>query len=430
MTIANKNNKKTLLFQKQINWIEIVILFALGSVVYLSGLLDVPFHVDETFWMASSVRWDALISGDLEHEIWTEGYDAYEVRPIPSYSVAISQRAAGIGPDQLPLSFSEAQEAYKAGADLRPTDNILYYSRLPMVISAVVSILLMSAFLSRRVSRLAGYLFFMFSLNPYFLLHLRRAMTESILILLTVLILLATYRLQQALREKHTAAVNGWTILIGILGGLAGQTKLTGLGCLVVSLLAAHVTLLLEKRQTQTMNKKYFAIITLGMPAVSLATFVAVYPFFYTNTFERVFNTLVYRVGVTRSQIEQFDWAVISDGRAAHLFERVFIDLIPTDSRPLAVALAVLVLGLTVYGIFLSIKGWSSEIKIASPTVREDTNGSDFHLILLLSTLILALPMLLTPLDWRRYFIYPVFFTLVFASLGLEKITSAAQPSG
>lgn len=419
-------NLKTMLSQKKITWIEIVILFALGLVIYMSGILDVPFHVDETFWMATSVRWDAWISGDLSHEIWEEGYDAYEVRPIPSYAVAISQRAAGIGPDQLPPSFSEAQEEYKQGADLRPADNILYYSRLPMVVTAVVSIVLMSVFLTRQVSRLAGYLFFLFSLNPYFLLHLRRAMTESILILLTVLILLATTKLQQALREKHTSTVSGLTVLIGILGGLAGQTKLTGLGCLVVSLLATHVTLLLQKRQTQTLNKKHFAITTLGMPAVSLITFIAVYPFFYTNTFERIFNTFVYRVGVTRSQIEQFDWAVISDGRVSHLFERVFIDLIPTDSPTLGGALAALVLGLTAYGIFLSIRYWVSEIKTALPTAHKNRNGSDFYMILLLSALILASPMLLTPLDWRRYFIYPVFFTLVFAVIGLEKIISRA----
>jgi hypothetical protein len=326
----------SVIFQRRLTWIETIILLALALTGYLTGLLEVPFHVDETFWMASSVRWDAWISGDLEHEVWTEGYDTYEVRPIPSYAVAVSQRAAGISPEENPLSFSESWEEYEQGADLRPADKILFYSRLPMVITAAVSIVLMSFFLARRVSRLAGYLFIILSFNAYFLLHLRRAMTESILVFFTVLILMATPQLLSAIRTKDTRGVVLWSALIGVLGGLAGQSKLTGLGCLVISLVPVSVVLLREKRRTGSLDKKHFTIITLGMPAVAFAVFVAVYPFFYTNTLERIFNTLVYRVGTTRAQMENFDWAVVSGGRLGFLFERVFIDLVPSGSRPLA----------------------------------------------------------------------------------------------
>ena len=38
--------------QQRITWIESIILLALALTVYLTGLLDVPFHIDETFWMA------------------------------------------------------------------------------------------------------------------------------------------------------------------------------------------------------------------------------------------------------------------------------------------------------------------------------------------------------------------------------------------
>jgi hypothetical protein len=66
---------------------------------------------------------------------------------------------------------------------------------------------------------------------------------------------------------------------------------------------------------------------------------------------------------------------------------------------------------------------WLNLIVVAtgiSFTIKQVRNNSlerDPNLILLLGTLLLAIPMLFTPFDWDRYYLYPIYFGCIFFQL-------------
>ena len=86
----------TFLFSKNLKNIEILIIAILLFLGFCRNLQSVEFQPDETFWVASSVRLDRFLAGDFDSPVWDQPFVNYEVRPIPSYIVAISQRAGGI----------------------------------------------------------------------------------------------------------------------------------------------------------------------------------------------------------------------------------------------------------------------------------------------------------------------------------------------
>jgi hypothetical protein len=50
-----------------------------------------------------------------------------------------------------------------------------------------------------------------------------------------------------------------------------------------------------------------------------------------------------------------------------------------------------------------------------------NTNSSRAYRLVLLGTVFCAGPMLLTPFDWERYYMFPIFFTCLFLSIGIAQ---------
>jgi len=218
---------------KNLRPLEIFILAVLLLWGFTKGIASVEFHPDESFWIVSSVRFDKLITGDFESPTWTEDpIIMFEVRPVPSYFSRIGQRMGGISADSLPVYWSWGLSDEKNIAlNAMPSDEVLWWSRLPMAIISAFSLLFTAIFIARSHSRLSGYIFALISFNEYFLVNLRRAMSEASILFFTVLAIYASHKLISAARNRDMNKSIQWSLTLGLFSGLAGESKLTGLVC-------------------------------------------------------------------------------------------------------------------------------------------------------------------------------------------------------
>src|SRR5687767_1759674 len=149
------------LFSKNLKFIEVFILAVFLFSIYCSELLSVEFQPDETFWIASSPRFDEFLAGQFNSRIWTDTpLISFEVRPIPSYIIAIGQRLGGVKTNDLPIYWDwslSKEENISLGA--MPSGRVLWWSRLPMALLSVFSLLGTILLLAKAHSRIAAYLF-------------------------------------------------------------------------------------------------------------------------------------------------------------------------------------------------------------------------------------------------------------------------------
>lgn len=395
------------LFSKNLRPLEVFILVVCRFGIYLSNLLSVEFQPDETFWIVSSVRFDKFLIGEFNDPIWSnKPLISFEVRPIPSYIVAISQRLGGIQADSLPEYWDWSlprDENIARGA--MPSTRVLWLSRLPMGLISVFSMLGMILLLAASHSRLASYLFALISINDYFLLHLRRAMSEAPLLLFTVFILYAAYKLLFAIQEKSLKNITLWSILVRIFSGMAGQSKLTGLACVVIPILGSLLLISRSQDIPTELKRRIVLVVTLVVAFTSLIIFFISYPFFYENTAHRILTTFYVRGQVVEQTIQ-------SNERLAILFQRIF-------EYPLVFGTnTVIVVILHWINFFIAAFGFSYSLK----QIMMKQRNQMIHIPLVLGTSVCAVPMLFTPLDWDRYYLYPIFFSCVFFAIGLGQL--------
>jgi hypothetical protein len=402
------------LLSMELTNIEVSIIAVLLLWGYCHNLLSVEFQPDETFWIASSVRLDKLLAGDFDSPIWNTPFVNYEVRPIPSYIVAISQRLGGVRADTLPIYWDWAltkTENISRGA--MPSDITLWWSRLPMAVISVFSLLTMTIFIAKTHSRMAAYVFSLISFNDYFLLHLRRAMSEAPLILFTVLVLFATYKLLIGIRESSNKQIIVWSLITGALSGLAGQSKLTGLMCAFIPILGTLVIFARPIANLQIPWLRTFLAVATLVTFTALLTFVASYPFFYENTIYRTVGTFYFRNTVVEGQMQTYPSQVILPGtRINILFQRIFEYPIASDSNAIA--------NFLIHWINSLIIAFGTAWSISCVWKRRER--WEKYIVLLSGTLTCAIPMLFVPFDWDRYYLFPIFFNCIFFAIGVGQL--------
>jgi hypothetical protein len=361
------------------------------------------------------VRFDKFLSGDFNDPIWSnQPLISFEVRPIPSYIVAISQRLGGVQADNLPEYWDwslSADENVARGA--MPSGRVLWLSRLPMALISSLSMLGMILLLSISHSRLAAYLFTLISFNDYLLLHLRRAMSEAPLLLFTVIILYASYKLLVAVHQKSLKSIIFWSALVGIFSGIAGESKLTGLACAAIPILGSLLLISRSRDASIELKRRILLAVTLAVALTSLIVFFLSYPFFYENTVHRILTTFYVRSQVVASQINTYaDQTIQPNERLSILFQRIFeYPLAFGTNTAIAVILHWLNFLIAAFGLSYSLK--QIAMKEGKQTI---------HISLILGALVCAAPMLFTPLDWDRYYLYPIFFNCVFFAIGLGQL--------
>ncbi|NJC96855.1 MAG: hypothetical protein C3F07_10485 [Anaerolineales bacterium] len=409
-------NIRWYLSDKSLKAIEILILGILLFWGYTRDLGSVVFFPDENFWTASSIRFDKLLSADFDSHIWTENQViAFEVRPVPSYLTGFSQRLGGVPPNDQPVYWNWGlTEAENIVRGAMPGYVTLWWSRLPMAIISTLSLLLTTLFLARYHSRLSAYAFTWIGFNGYFLTNLRRAMSEASILFFTVLAMAASYKLITAARERNLSRSIQWSLIVGLFSGLAGQSKLTGLACAGIAIFGSFLVTAPNPSQWLTLLKQRVLLIVVFLVTVStLATFILSYPFFYTNTVNRIWGTFDVRDQIVKYQLHTYtDQLIPPDHRLAILFERILDYPLHVDSHQ---ALGLLFHWLNLLIVVIGI----------SYTIKHTGKGfieQDYGIILLLGALFCVVPMLFTPFDWERYYLFPVYFSCIFFAIGIGQL--------
>jgi hypothetical protein len=216
-----------------------------------------------------------------------------------------------------------------------------------------------------------------------------------------------------AAQGKSVKQVVLWSAVVGAFSGLAGQSKLTGLACTAIAILGTMILMSDPENSVQMTKRRIPLIIAVVVFSATLLAFIASYPFFYENTIDRILVTFDTRSQILQYQISRYDYQTIpANARLEILFQRIFKYPVELDLSGTKIAFFHWInLLLTALGIYSCLQH-----------IRQRRKGWEYSVIFLSGAFVCAFPMLLTPLDWERYYLYPIFFSCIFFSLGMGEL--------
>jgi dolichyl-phosphate-mannose-protein mannosyltransferase len=406
-------------------WLEPLLIGCVLFAIFYPRIQNTAFHGDESWWIASSHHLEAFVGGRIDSPVWNESYDTLTQPPLSRYVIGIGRWFGGYGPRDLnrKWNFRLSDEENIARGNM-PNSDLLWWSRLPMCILTIVCVLLAFNFVSRSAGRLAGYIMLtLFVFSTYFSTTLFRAMGEAPLLTATMLAALAGSQAaaswKLAVTHKHRVSKRFlhpliWFGIMGALCGLAGAAKLNGLSIILAGLVLS--LLMLSPKASNVSRSELLRTIAFAWASLILAsvfTFVALNPYLYPNPIGRTGKMVTQRLNdMERQQVNnaaaQISGPLIT--RLLFIGERVFYQCAALRfPGSLIINLLLCSVGLW----FLLFAAW---------TWLRSGAGYGGSLVLILIAFSASAPALMTPLDWDRYYLFPVFFSTVFIAVGCSRI--------
>lgn len=400
--------------------LELILITLILSASYLPGIGDVEFHGDESMTIFSSESFEPFIHGDIHSHVWEEHYWTLTQPPLSRYVVGVGRTLGGYDDTRLnnPWNFFRSEERNIREGNM-PTPGLLWWSRLPMALLAVVSGIAVFYLVSAAVGPVGGWVaVLLFALNPYLHTTLRQALTESPLLTCALLAALAALgavpRWSGWVSEGRGAWWRGvaWLSLVGALAGMAAEAKLNGLALIGAMMILVAVAALSEPGAAGWGRRLGGAALGAGVIGLAGAgTFVALNPFLYHDTLGRVQRMFDQRLTEMANQFESTAYRIPDiAARMTILPQRIFEK---NDS-------------LNFYG-----SGWVSGALTALGVIvlvvlawrwlrgrREPVAAAT----LLVFAAAMVGPALATPLDWDRYYLFPEVFSLMCIGVALGGI--------
>jgi len=406
-------------------WLEPLLIVSVLFGIFYPRIQNTAFHGDESLGIASSHYLEAFVGGKTDSPVWNESFETLTQPPLMRYVIGIGRWFGGYGPGDLnrPWNFRLSDEE-NIGRGNMPNSDLLWWSRLPMSILTVVCALIAFYFVSRCAGRLAGYvLLLLFVFNPYFTTTLCRAMSEAPLLAATMVAAMAGSQAviswKLAVTQKHRVRKRFlrpliWFGIMGVLCGIAGAAKLNGLSIILGGL---ALSLLMIFAQTSNVSRAdIFTTIPFAWASfirVAALTFGARNPYLYPNPIGRTRNMVTQRLSEMERQQANYSAAQISGPLIPRIFlvgERVFYQCATLRFT-----------GSWIINLLLGSVGLWSLLFAAWAWLRSGA-GYGGSLVLLLIAFSASVPALMTPLDWDRYYLFPVFFSTGFIAVGIVRI--------
>jgi 4-amino-4-deoxy-L-arabinose transferase-like glycosyltransferase len=395
---------------KKYLWIEQFVIGVVCLVVFLTGLGAVARHNDESDWIATSNVFEAFVTGDVDSPLWQESYWTLTQPPLTRYVIGLSRWAGGFQSDELNQPWDwKISDAENIAQGAIPRSELLWWARLPMALLAVASIVLGAWLVQRSFGRETAYVLVALCLvSSYFLLNLRRAMGDALLLFLVLLVVVVCSLLLRQAQEITTRLpwrTWGLILLAGTLVGLAMSVKLNGLVALAG--VGVSIGLVLLRLQRLWWQRMLWAGLGIGAAGVcTVLVFWALNPYLWADLLGHSRSLFGFR------RIELGLQIASSSDAIPDLASRLVI--VPTRIFETHAALPQLGWlvngGLSLLG--LAVLMWAVwqwwQRRTADPTA----------LALLLVLGAMAAPMLATPLDWGRYYMFPVFFSTILIAIG------------
>lgn len=399
--------------------------------VFCSGIQLVSFHHDEGEWIASSDAYEEFIHFKFSSPVFSEHYWTLTQPPLARYVIGFWRSAAGLSAADLQLPDGFHGNDWRAIFTYPdPGPELLITARLPMAVMTALSALLLFHLARQLAGRACSYcLLALLVFNPFLSENLRRAMAEAPLLLMVLLCIPAgvfTLQVWDQVIQKQAKNRKLWKpitcfVLMGILAGLAASIKLNGALLLVSATLLACLLVTFRPGQLLPAERRAFFIRAVLVSAfTALVLFILLNPYLYHNPIQGMGRMLQYRLVDMRLQAASYPESRIDGSlpkRAFLLFKRIFQDFNTLRFSGAGLLNAAFTL-LGIRMMIVSARKWFQQPTIARATA----------LSILVTGLLVSLPSLATPLNWDRYYLFPVIFSLICISSGfswLVKLLSA-----
>lgn len=424
-----------------LTWLMLLALYVVG------GMRLVPFHGDEStiIWMSKDYSY-LFSSGELERVQFNDNpIDASEQHlrllngPLTKYVIGFVWTTQG-------YTVEDINEQWHWGFDWNwnldnghiPGDDLLHIARWPstlMLIGSVIAVFVSGLLLSGRLT--AYFASFIYGLHPVVLLNGRRAMFEGGLLLLGMLVLLT------AIWFVHTRSWRA-TVVFGLVCGLGVSNKHSVAFAIVATLAAVMILLVwtaIQQRQTNSLDqllKNFRKLLIAGV--IATAVFLVLNPVWWGDPVSRVGQVLEARTNLLDQQVALFggyadlpdqiagffrqvfparpqyfevaDWSQFISGEISSYEASYWDGYTSLQGRVLAGGfLAFCTIGVLVW---LRRCNQCSELMVES---RKMFSGT--ALVLMATTLIL------TPIEWQRYYLMLIPLVCLSAATGLAFIASA-----
>lgn len=391
--------------------LELLLVTLILAASYLPGIGAVEFHGDEANRIFSSESFEPFIHGDIHSHVWEEHFWTLTQPPLSRYVIGVGRTLGGYDDTELntPWNFFR-DEARNIREGNMPSPGLLWWSRLPMAVLAIVSGIAVFYLVSAAVGPLGGWVAgLLFVVNPYLHTSLRRALGESPLLACALLAALAAL----AAVPRWSGWVAGrrgtwwwgiaWLGLVGALAGLAAEAKLNGLA--MIGVMMALVTVAVVTEPGTAGRARRLAGAALGaavIGAAGMGTFVGLNPFLYEDTLGRVKRMFDHRLAEMADQFRSTEYRIPDmTTRLNILPQRIFDQYDSLSFYGSGWVSGALTL---VGGIVLVILAWRWLRGRREPVAAAS---------LLAFGAAMVVPALSTILDWDRYYLLPVVFSLM-----------------
>ena len=405
--------------------IEALLALLILSTVYLTGIEKVSFGQDESHWIHTSSYLEILFTQRPDSPFWGEHYWTLTQPPVTRYLIGLGRLAGGYQPEDLntPWQFDQDYATNVADGNL-PESGLLWWSRLPMAVLAALTGWVIFLLLRAAAGRLAGYYFLLVFLgNAYFLTHLRRAMSETPLLFFIILAAAACWKAllelnkayqQEVVTTKKMQKPGGWFLAAGVCCGLAGASKINGLFSIGGLFALVVLSILLLAGRAERGLRRTFAIRSAILSVfAALLVFIVINPYLYANPLVNTARMFKFRVQEMSLQVAGFPENVLSDSpleRLDVISRRIFEDYAWPNFR-----------GARWLNLSLTAVGLGSLLWRAWHWLRSGENDPSAIALLVLPAP-LAGAALVTPLDWDRYYLFPVVLAACCGAAGLGAI--------
>jgi hypothetical protein len=406
--MSNSKNKAYLL--------QVSIAFLILGATLFSRFESISFHYDESHWISTSYYYEVLVEQNSDSFFWTPIYWTLTQPPITRYLIGFSRKAAGFEIEDLNnrWDFDLDYETNVFQGNL-PEENLLKWSRFPMVILCILGGLIIFWLLLKVVNSTAAWFFLVcFAFNPYFQTRLCRAMGEAPLFFFTSLSFFFGFFILKkwGSYSENQKGLNEYYLLLVLAGfaiGLAGASKINGMASLcsfigLIIFLMIFFPANINKEQRIKIGIRSIFILFI----CSLFTFIIVNPFLYEATLTRMGQMLQFRLSEMEIQIGRYPQSVVTGigGYGKIFWNRLFVDFIGMKSTYLGIL-----------GFELFILGSLEIFQLFSEIFhRRSFQKCQWFVILL--PFPLALAGYFSPLDWDRYYLFTILFITLIMSVG------------
>lgn len=411
---------------------EIVLIFCALSLLFFSRMPSVPLEEDEIYFITTSSQLEEWVNLETDAESWQINYWTLSAPALPKYIIAIGRLLGGYQRDELLIPYDNTtsyQENVLAGNV--PSDKLLMASRVPMIILAVLSGILIYALLLKEIGRVAAIVWLgLFASNPSLDRILFPAMSEPPLLFFSVL---AFVLFTMGLKRLHYFLERGSDLtkvtriylpfcVAGLSLGLAAASKIHAFMFLLPFGVLLLYSIFVPNSPVPAKSKITYLIRMFGICALSaLITFVFLNPSIYLHPIKGLGWMLQFRINAMEWQIPRNPQFV-----SIPIFQRwinILQDLVTTNAS-IRGSLGLYinsVLGLA--GLTLLVRSFISSVKRRLPLELLPS------IMVYFSIMIIAAFM--SPLDWLRYFLFPIIGLMILISYGaaflMEKVRWVAM---